>query len=94
MTFEPDDGAIVGAYKVSITKTDVPAAGSAPAGGADLSGDAYTQAFAKAGGPKGEDAVPKAKDLLPAKYKSADTSTLTATVKAGEDNSFKFELTD
>jgi hypothetical protein len=92
-TFEVDDGAVPGAYKVSVTKTDAPAAGASGAGGAAPTGDAYTQAFAKAGGPKG-DAAAKAKDLLPAKYKSSEGSGLTAMVKAGEDNNFKFELTD
>jgi predicted small lipoprotein YifL len=91
-TFEPEDGAVPGNYKVAITKTDAPTAAPASAGGSAPSGDAYTQALAKAGGPKATVAQPK--DLLPEKYKSAETSTLTATVKGGTENSFQFELTD
>ena len=94
MTFVADDGAVPGNYKVSVTKTDAPAATPAPAGGAELSGDDYTKALAKAGMPKGEAAAAKAKDLLPAKYKTADSANLPATVKAGENNEFKFDLTD
>lgn len=93
MTFVADDGAVPGAYKVSVTKTDAPASSDAPVGGANLTGDDYTKAFARAGGPKGA-APAKTKDLLPAKYKTPDGSGLTATIKAGEENNVKLELTD
>jgi hypothetical protein len=36
----------------------------------------------------------KPKSPIPGKYAQAETSELTADVKAGERNEFKFELTD
>ncbi len=41
-----------------------------------------------------EEEGPEAKNLLPAKYASASSTDLSATVKDGEDNAFTFELTD
>jgi len=38
--------------------------------------------------------APKLVEHLPVKYKSTETTTLTAEVQAGEKNEFKFELSD
>jgi hypothetical protein len=89
-TFGGDDGAVPGAYNVTITKFE----GGAEAGGSDDSGgsedEAYDAAYDAAGG-KMEAEAPQAKNLLPAKYADAKTSGLTKTVEA-KDNVFDFVL--
>ncbi len=70
-TVEPGDGAVVGSYKVSITKRqEIP-------------------------DPRQPDSPYKlTKDLLPARYSNLSQTDLTAEVKAGGPNDFKFELKD
>jgi len=84
-TRKKDDGALPGQYKVSITKYDKPketAATSAPLPEGELSSPDY----------KGEaPETPPAKNLLPSKYASSDTSGLSATVNSGP-NTHNFEL--
>ncbi len=77
-TFEPKDGAIPGTYQVAIQKTVVEGAPQEGATG------------------KGGEEPPAGtlKDLLPAKYKDASKSGLTAEVKEGGTKDLKFELTD
>lgn len=71
-------GAVAGSYAVAISKTEVQ-------GGA---GDAEEA-------PADDNAPPaEITEHLPEKYKSAQTSELTAEVKADGDNDFKFDLTD
>jgi hypothetical protein len=78
-----DDGALPGPYKVTVTSVEVDST--------------QLKAIAK-GGPFHHDktfakAVRNAKRLVPSKYQLADTSGLTATVKAGS-NSSDFDLKD
>lgn len=79
-TFEAGDGAIPGSYKVTVSKT---------AGGAPAAGGGEIMAPPVGGMPTEE-----VKDELPAKYKDASTSGLTADVKEGGTNDFPFPLTD
>lgn len=96
-TLNPQDGAVVGNYQVTIAKV----AGDMPS--VDLSGlseeeankkaaEAYysSEAAKNVGNPKQQ---AKATDLLPAKYKDAAKSELKAEVKAGQENKFDFKLT-
>ena len=85
-TLEAGDGAVPGAYAVTISKVE----GGAAAGGTQTEEEAYESAFP---GSDTEEAA-EAKDLLPAKYKTAATSKLTATVEASGENDFPFELKD
>jgi hypothetical protein len=84
-TVNPDDGALPGRYRVSITANDV-----------DLS---KAEAAAKAGGGAAyrEDLVVKAqarrKSSIPRKYNLPSTSNLSAEVKE-QSNRFDFELAD
>jgi len=85
-TRKKDDGAIPGHYKVSITKYDGP---KATTGGGDVAGPngempaSYTGEAPEA---------PPAKNLLPAKYASPDSSGFSAAVSAGAPNTHNFEL--
>ncbi len=78
-TFEAGDGAIPGSYKVTISKSILEGAPEEGATGTE---------------PGVEPDAGTAKDLVPAKYKDANQSGLTAEVKDGESNDFTFELTD
>jgi hypothetical protein len=72
-------GAVPGSYAVSISKTETQATSDADLEEAQI----------------GEDAPPAAvTEGVPAKYKSAETSGLTAEVTADGENNFPFELTD
>jgi hypothetical protein len=72
-TYNPKDGALPGAYKVSITE---PAPDNIPMPGT--------------GGPEPEAKPPR----FAARYTDQNQSTLTADVKPGAENDFKFDLTD
>lgn len=76
-TFEVDDGAQPGAYAVTISKMVIE--GGQKPGSEPLN----------TGTPP---PPPKTMDLLPAKYKAAATSNLSATVVEGKANEFPFEL--
>jgi hypothetical protein len=79
-TSQQASGALPGSYKVKISK-------EVSEGG--MSAEESQAYFQKTGQPPPPATV---KDLLPAKYKNADSSGLTAEVKSGS-NDFKFELT-
>jgi hypothetical protein len=95
-TFNPQDGAVVGSYAVTISKVEgasgpaVNLEGLSEAEATKKAAEAYySSAAAKnIGNPKAKDA---SKDLIPAKYKDPGTSGLTADVKAGG-GEFKFDL--
>ena len=97
-SFVAGDGAVVGNYAVSISKTEggtVELETGAAATESDEDIDAAYAALDEAGGAEGlAKAGGAAKDLLPAKYKSASNSGLTADVTADGPNDFTFELTD
>jgi hypothetical protein len=84
-TVQPGDGAIVGTYRVTVTKTEKPPATASP--GADESSADYVPP------PDNPRPTPPPKNLLPRKYATAEGSELLAEVKE-EDNTFDFELKD
>lgn len=75
-TFEAGNGALPGSYRVAVSKTVLE---GAPA--EEGPGDGTNEPFSGT-----------AKDLLPAKYKDANKSGLTADVAEKDDNTFTFEL--
>jgi len=85
-TFESEDGAVAGDYKVTVTKIK-PGTGGAVA---DVESDEYVDpAMAGEKKPSGPE------HLLPEKYSKADSSGLTATVpSSGEVKDLKFDLVD
>ncbi len=99
MTYDTGDGAVIGTYKVKIAKTSAPDPAAA-AGAAPDDPDAAYAAMEKAGvdvmggGTIDPSKMPKAKDLIPAKYGNADTSGLIANVTKGGKNEFTFNLED
>lgn len=74
-TFERNDGALVGEYKVRVLKYDTPPAPAAPAGGSD---EDYVPP------PLEERAPPPPKNLLPEIYSSTTRTPLSFTVEPGE----------
>ena len=86
-TIQPGDGAMPGSYKVAISKTSGAAAGP-PASQEEAMKRAQEQ---MASGGLGRRPAP-VKDELPAIYKNAQTSKLTATVTQDGDNEFEFKL--
>jgi hypothetical protein len=78
-TFEAGDGALPGNYKVMISKTVL---------------EGVPDEMGEGASPGEEPAMGEQKDLLPAKYKDANESGLTAEVGEGLPNEFHFELTD
>ena len=82
-TLNPNDGALPGSYKVTISSVDIDTTKLQEiAKGGQFHHD---KAFAKAN--------KEAKNLVPSKYNLADTSGLTADVKASS-NSIPFDLKD
>ena len=79
-TFEGGDGALPGSYKIAIYKT--------------LQPELSEEEMAGGGPGGGEPPSPPAQELLPIKYKDANTSGLTAEISPSEPNTFAFELTD
>ncbi len=82
LTFAPGDGAIPGIYRVTVSKVE------------SLGGGEISEAPVMAEGGVALDAAAAPKDLLPEKYKSPETSELTAEVKEGGENTFDFQLSD
>jgi hypothetical protein len=89
-TVEAGDGAVPGAYGVTVTKSE----GGAAPGGTQTEEEAYASGFPEGDGATATPAGPEIKDILPAKYKVAETSGLTATVEASGGGDFTFELKD
>jgi hypothetical protein len=86
-TFENFDGAILGDYKVSVTKV---AANPELAGASVDNPTAAYEAGMTAAASGNKEAI--AKEELPGKYADPNTSELTATVTKEGPNEFKFEL--
>ena len=94
-TFSPNDGAIAGQYKVSISKFEVDVAPkgapSLPPGqmaSGELPSD-YAAPIPNNGGTRGATGP---KNHLPAKFANADSSTLRALVETRGENKFDFDL--
>ena len=91
--FRPNDGAVAGQYKVSISKYDVePVKSSALVPGQIASGDLpadYGPPTSGVGGTKGATGP---KNGLPAKYANGDSSALRATVDTKAKNHFDYDL--
>jgi hypothetical protein len=84
------EGALPGSYTVTIAKTGGGAGTVDPrSGGGQMSPEEAAKFMEQVK----EMATAKQEDLLPEKYKSPATSGLTAEVKAGQDNTFPFDLT-
>lgn len=92
--FRPNDGAIAGQYKVSISKFDVePVKSSALVPGQINSGDLPAEyAPPAAGSGTAAKGSTGPKNALPAKYSNADSSALRATIEANGKNEFDFDL--
>jgi hypothetical protein len=80
--FPDAQGVVPGDYKVLVTKVEVPKSQALSMDDPNYDGEATEPV----------DTTPK--HLVPEKYSVANTSTLDATVEAGKDNSFEFNLED
>jgi len=89
-TYSSGDGAIPGEHSVTVSKT-VATALETPSN-AETSGKGMERAMLRA--QKGESQLAKPLNMVPEKYAKAATSPLHLTVKEGDANDFKIELTD
>ena len=85
-TSQSGDGAVPGTHRVIVSKIVAPPSSAKPKGGSMSMEDAAKTA--------NEPAAAKPLSLLPEKYASADSSRLSFTVKQGDPNDFKIELSD
>ncbi len=98
MTFDSGDGAVVGTFKVAITKTKAPADNAIavtsddPAAMYEAAEKAGIDPFAEGAGTSPESM--ETGSLLPEKYANAESSGLIANVTAGGKNDFTFALED
>jgi hypothetical protein len=93
--FKPNDGAIAGQYKVSISKFDLapPKVSSSLVPGQIQSGEMPADyAPPEIGAAAGSKGASGPKNALPAKYANADSSALRATVEPKGENKFDFDL--
>lgn len=88
-TYDSGDGAVEGEYKVMVFKGAPAAAAAAPAH--DPTGQMSGGGAPKHSGPAGKGQAAAGGSLLPEKYASATTTTITKTVTAG-DNVIDIEL--
>ena len=85
-TVQPNDGALPGAYKVTVVAKEIQDADAAKISAIAKGGQSHHDAtFAKA--------MKNAKSLVPSKYSLTDTSGLTADVK-DKSNTINFDLQD
>ncbi len=82
-TFAPGDGAVPGQYTVTVSKHDMSTANP------DLEDDLAAELKNDA-----SDVLIGPKSLLPERYSSNETSKLTATVSASQENTVPFDLVD
>lgn len=88
-TYDANDGAAEGDYKVAVQKF---AASSAPAAAGGADGHGAGVAGSSAPGAHSAKAAQDGGSLIDPKYKSAESSGLTATVKSSGENNFDFPL--
>jgi len=91
--FSPNDGAIPGQYKVSISKFEAPVAPKTTTAPGQIASGELAADYAppsSAGATSG--GVKSPKNLLPAKYANGDSSALRAMVDAKKSNTFDFDL--
>ena len=81
-SYNPNDGAPAGSYKVTVTKKKLE-------GGGGTGAASMEEAAAKSGSP-----AAKETDLLPAKYANQEMTPLTATVEKGKTNDIPLTLED
>jgi hypothetical protein len=98
-TLAPGDGAMAGSYAVTIWKTEggtsTPPSATAALSDADRQNpQAVAAAWQKDKAALESAAKSPAKEVLPAKYKSAKNSGLSAEVKSGNKNDFTFDLAE
>ena len=97
-TFDPGDGAVPGDYLVTVRKFEIDTQGasdSLAAGGSDDDSDMVGGEVPRGGDGGGYEPKPAIeRSLIPEKYTGAASSGLEATVSAGVDNDFRFELVD
>lgn len=86
-TYDADDGAAEGKYKVVISKAEV----AAETSNADAEHEAITKGEPVTSG-HGANGGGGSKELVPAAYTSSDTTPLEAEVKSGGDNKFEFKI--
>jgi hypothetical protein len=89
-TLAGGDGAIPGSYKVTVTKTSESVALKPPVDFNDV--EAMRKAEAERNRATSLTGGAPPKDLLPTKYKSAESSPLKCEVQGTGSNEFKFEL--
>ena len=97
-TFEPQDGAVPGDYLVTIRKFEIDTQGagdSLASGGSDDDSDMAGGDSPRGGDGGGYEPKPAIeRSLIPEKYTQVASSGLEATVSAGVDNEFRFDLAD
>lgn len=94
-TYDINDGAIAGDYKITVSKFDATAASNAAAassGGSTVPDPANLTSSYVAAMNKGKAAT--SKSLIPEVYQKQDTTPLKETVKDGQENKFLLQLTD
>lgn len=85
--YDPNDGAIIGNHKITVTKLDTSNVIKGDMNAGDP-GDAYTRAMTMAA----KDPKMGAKDELPAAYSKSETTTLQETVTEKGPNVFTLQL--
>lgn len=99
-TFQAEDGAVPGAYRVTVTKKNQSKQGGAESteedpGAAYLEMEAQGQDITGGGGAGDVGAgAQEAQDLLPLKYKSRDSTDLKADVSDSGGSDYNFDLVD
>lgn len=83
-TYEPNDGAVPGTHRVTVTKS--PEQAEPPAAVTDLESDAYTDAMQQA------QKTPRGNGGLPGRYADPGRTDLSIEIRPGEPNKVELEL--